>query len=171
MSRIEDVQAVIHSAVARGTSSLDRFLADRFPEAGAEQIEEMRLLSVEIVESIPVFIARAEQEAEARSLQHLLDPVLELATRYFVSPIDLLPEMTHGLAGLLDDAYLVLRILANLDRGPEPFLDWELDEPLAFLSGLLGTELSRKIDLLALQALREAESHIARFWEAMAAEA
>ena len=78
------------------------------------------------------------RRSEDRKLQHVVGPVLEHIARYFVSPIDLIPEMTYGLAGLLDDAYLVLRILKNLDRGSEPFLDWDLDEPLAFLRGSLG---------------------------------
>ena len=32
-------------------------------------------------------------------------------------------------------SYLLIRILENLDRGPERFLDWDLKYPLKNLSG------------------------------------
>ena len=45
-------------------------------------------------------------------------PLLEHAARYFINPVDLIPEMTKGMAGLLDDTYLALRILENLNVRP-----------------------------------------------------
>jgi hypothetical protein len=64
----------------------------------------------------------------------------------------MIPEMTLGLAGLLDDTYLLLRILKNLDRGPDPFLAWDLDHPLAFLRRLIGEEVARKLDERSIEA-------------------
>ena len=166
-----DIQAVIDSAKARGHEPLDRFIRGRLAQPMEGEVEEARDVCIEIIDAIPIFLARAKQEADARSLQHVVDPLLEHIARYFISPIDLIPEMTHGLAGLLDDTYLVLRILKNLDGGPEPFLDWELEEPILFLQGLVGSQISERLDALALEARQDAESKLFDLWEAMGAEA
>ena len=73
--------------------------------------------------------------------------------------------MTMGLAGLLDDTYLVLRILQNLDEGPEPFLDWDLEFPVAFLRGLVGKEIGSKLDALSRAAMEEVSQQLALVWE------
>ena len=49
-------------------------------------------------------------------------------SRYFVNPVDLIPEMTQGMAGLLDDTYLAFRILENLNRGSPPLMDTDFDD-------------------------------------------
>jgi hypothetical protein len=79
--------------------------------------------------------------------------------------------MTQGLAGLLDDTYLVLRILQNLDKGPKPFLDWDLDFPVAFLRGLVGEEIGGKLDTLSIAALEDVSQHLTILWEQVAHEA
>lgn len=168
---LADIQAVIDSARARGTEPLDRFIRFRLPDADGGEVAEVRDVCLEIIDGVPIFLARAEQESEERNLGHVVTPVLEHISRYFVSPIDLIPEMTYGLAGLLDDTYLVLRILKNLDRGAEPFLDWELDEPLAFLRGLLGKEIGEKLDHMSMQAVNDADEKFAKLWSEIGAKA
>ncbi len=59
----------------------------------------------------------------------LVGPLLDHAERYYLQPMDLIPEMTQGLPGLLDDSYLVIRFIQHLDKGPEEFLDWDLEYP------------------------------------------
>jgi len=98
-------------------------------------------------------------------------PILEQAAGYFLNPVDVIPEMTQGLGGLLDDAYLVLKVLEHLDKGPKPLLEWDLKEPLAFLGGLVGKDVSRQLDLVTLRYVEAAEAHFTRFWTSMAAEA
>ena len=168
---IADVQAVITSAKARGREPLDRFLKNRLPEAKDHQIRETGDVALEIIDSIPLFLARARQAAEQRGLTQVVAPILEQAAEYFLSPMDVIPEMTHGLAGLLDDAYLVLKILQRLDEGATPLLEWELDEPLELLSGLMGVETTRRLDLVSHQFMERAELHFTRYWESVAAEA
>ena len=119
----------------------------------------------EIIESVPLFLARASQEARQRQMVRTVQPVLDHAEQYFLRPVDLIPEMTMGLAGLLDDTYLVLRILENLDRGSEPFLDWDLEFPLAFLRGLVGREIGSKLDTISLTAMEEVSSQLNLVWE------
>ena len=120
-------------------------------------------LALEIIESVPLFLARAGQEAEQRQLTSVVTPLLNHAEWYFVQPVDLIPEMTQGLAGLLDDSYLVLRILQNLDRGPDRFLDWDLGHPLEFLRRLVGEEVARKLDARSMDAMQEIAYDIDQF--------
>jgi hypothetical protein len=135
------------------------------------KVQETAEVALEIIESVPVFLARASQEARERRMVKEVQPVLDHAETYFLRPVDLIPEMTLGLAGLLDDTYLVLRILQNLDRGPQPFLDWDLDHPVAFLRGLVGTEIGDKLDVLSLAALQEVSQQLSLVWEQMAHDA
>jgi len=168
---LEDIQAVIDSAKARGVDHLEGFIRHRVPEMPEAKVQEAAEVAIEIIESIPLFLARASQEARSRQMVRTVQPVLDHAERYFLRPMDLIPEMTLGLAGLLDDSYLVLRILQNLDRGPEPFLDWDLEFPLAFLRGLVGREIGSKLDALSVAAMEEVSQQLALVWEQASHEA
>jgi uncharacterized membrane protein YkvA (DUF1232 family) len=162
---LEDIQAVIDSAKARGVDHLESFIRHRAPAMPEPKVKEAAEVAVEIIESIPIFLARASQEARSRKMSRTIQPVLDHAERYFLRPVDLIPEMTMGLAGLLDDTYLVLRILRNLDRGPEPFLDWDLEFPLAFLRGLVGKEIGSQLDAMSVAAMEDFSQQLAMVWE------
>jgi uncharacterized membrane protein YkvA (DUF1232 family) len=168
---VEDIQAVIDSAKARGRGPLEGFIRRRVPGITEPKVQEAAEVAVEIIESVPVFLARASQEARSRKMVRVVQPVLDHAERYFLRPVDLIPEMTLGLAGLLDDAYLVLRILQNLDRGPEPFLDWDLEFPVAFLRSLVGREIGQKLDTLSAAAMEDVSQQMALVWEQVSHEA
>lgn len=162
---LEDIQAVIDSANARGIDHLEGFIRQKAPGMPEPQVQEAAEVALEIIESVPIFLARASQEARNRQMVRTVQPMLDHAERYFLRPLDLIPEMTLGLAGLLDDTYLVLRILQNLDRGPEPFLDWDLEFPLAFLRGLVGKEIGSKLDALSVAAMENFSQQLALAWE------
>jgi hypothetical protein len=166
---IPDILAIIESAKARGgMDALERFVAKALPEAEEFEVEEAAEVALEIIESIPIFLARARQEAMERGLTSVVLPLLDHAERYYLQPMDLLPEMTRGLPGLLDDTYLVIRIIENLDKGPEAFLDWDLDYPARFLQRLIGPSLTQRLDSIATQAMREVSSHLQELWARMA---
>jgi uncharacterized membrane protein YkvA (DUF1232 family) len=162
---LEDVQAVIDSAKARGVEHLETYIRHKAPGMTEAKVQEASEVAIEIIESVPIFLARAAQEARARKMVRTVQPVLEHAEQYFLRPVDLIPEMTMGLAGLLDDTYLVLRILQNLDRGPEPFLDWDLEFPLAFLRGLVGKEIGGQLDTLSVAAMEEVSQQLTLVWD------
>lgn len=165
---LTDIQAVIESAKSRGgMEALERYIQRRLPEAEAAEVREAAEVAVEIIESIPIFLARARQEAAQRQLRSVVGPLLDHAERYFLQPVDLIPEMTQGLAGLLDDCYLLLRILENLDKGPERFLDWDLQHPLSFLRSLVGLEVSRKLDAIAIDAMQQVSEYLNELWARM----
>lgn len=168
---LQDIQAVIDSAKARGIEHLEGFIRKKAPTLPPDKVQETAEVAVEIIEAIPIFLARAAQEARSRQMVGTVQPVLDHAERYFLRPVDLIPEMTQGLAGLLDDTYLVLRILENLDRGPQKFLDWDLAFPVAFLRSLVGEDIAHQLDAISLVALQDVSQHLALVWEQTAHEA
>jgi hypothetical protein len=162
---LADIVAIIESAKARdGRGALEKHIARTLPEAEASEVREAADVAIEVIESIPIFLARARQESEERGLRSIVDPLLDRAQRYYLQPVDLIPEMTQGLAGLLDDSYLVIRTLQNLDKGPQPFLDWDLDYPVRFLQRLIGAPIAQRLDRIALQALEEVSTHVEEVW-------
>lgn len=165
---LSDVQAVIESAHARGgIEALQKFIQRRLPEAEEAEVTEAAEVAVEIIESIPIFLARARQEADERSLTTMVGPLLNTAEQYFLQPLDLIPEMTQGLAGLLDDSYLFIRVLQHLDKGPEPFLDWDLEYPAQFLRTLVGPDISRQLDAIVIDAMQQIQAHLNELWSRM----
>jgi len=167
----EDLGAVIESAKSRGRGGLERHIRKRLPEASEEEVVEAAEVAVEIFDSIPVFLAAAQQAADERNLSMVVDPLLERAANYFTHPVDLMPEMTQGLAGLLDDSYLVLRILSNLERGPDPLVDWDLEYPTAFLKRLMSRDIVRQLDDMSIAAFQEVSGDMQGVWSDLSHEA
>ena len=166
---IADILAIIESAKARGgIDALERFIANRLPDSEESEVREAAEVALEVIESIPIFLARARQEASHRGLSSVVHPLLDHAERYYLQPMDLIPEMTQGLAGLLDDSYLVIWILQNLEKGPEAFLDWDLDYPARFLQRLIGPRISQRLDRIAHKAMEDVSQQLAEFWQKMA---
>ena len=126
---LEEIQAVIDSAKARGTDQLATYVRGRLPDASDTDVRDAAAVLLEIIESVPLILAATARGAAERNLAHVVQPVLDRAIRYFLHPVDLMPEMTLGLPGLLDDTYLVLRILQVLEEGPEPLVDWGPGSP------------------------------------------
>ena len=169
---IPDILAIIDSAKARGgTDALERYVAKALPEAEEFEVEEASKVALEIIESIPVFLARARQAGRERGLASMVTPLLDHAERYYLQPMDVIPEMTQGLPGLLDDSYLVIRIIEHLDKGPQEYLDWDLDYPARFLGRLMGPAVTQRLDRIADEAMEEVSAHLHDLWERMAHEA
>ncbi len=169
---IPDVLAVIQSAKARGgTEALERFVAKALPEAEEAEVAEAAQVALEIIESIPIFLARARQAGHERGLSSVVTPLLDHAERYYLQPMDLIPEMTQGLPGLLDDSYLVIKIIENLDKGPEEYLDWDLDYPARFLGRLMGPSVTQRLDKIAHDAMEEVSTHLQELWAQMSHQA
>ncbi len=77
-----------------------------------------------------------------------------------------MPEMTLGLPGLLDDTYLVLRILQALEEGPEPLVDWDLDHPTSLIRSLLEAPVSQQLDAMSALAFEEVIDDVKQTWGA-----
>ncbi len=161
---LEEIQAVIDSAKARGTDQLAIYVQGRLPDASDTDVRDAAAVLLEIIESVPLILAAAARGAEERNLAHIVQPVLDRAIRYFLHPVDLMPEMTLGLPGLLDDTYLVLRILQVLEEGPEPLVDWDLDHPTSLIRSLLGDTVSQHLDAMSTLAFEEIIDDVRESW-------
>lgn len=168
---ISNVQAVIDSAKARDSGKLQRFIAARVPEADEAEVAEASESALAVIETVPILLLEALRVARERGVARMVDPLLERAARYFVDPVDLIPEMTHGVPGLLDDAYLSIKILQHLNSGPQTFLEWDFDQPLGYLRALVGPEIAGRLDDLSVQALRDVSESVTQVWREMAREA
>ena len=168
---LSDLHAVVASARARGTGSLERLVAARDPDLGEAGIEEKVRQAVQIIEEVPSLLERAAERARKRGLASAIGPILDRGGEYLLRPVDLMPEMTQGLAGLVDDAYFVLCLLHSLEQGPDPLLEEDFTGRLDFLRGLTGEDVARRIDHLSAQTLLETETRLSEDWEKGAAEA
>ncbi len=163
---LEEIQAVIDSAKARGPDQLATYVRGRLPDASDVDVHDTAEVLLEIIESVPLVLAAAAREAEARNLAHIVQPVLDRATLYFLHPLDLMPEMTLGLPGLLDDTYLVFRILQVLEEGPEPLVEWDLDHPTALIRKLLEDSIGQRLDAISALAFEEVADDVRQSWGA-----
>ena len=169
---LADIVAIIESAKARGgQEALERHITKALPEATPDEVREAAEVATEVIESIPIFLARARQESGDRGLNSVVIPLLQHAENYYLQPVDLIPEMTQGLAGLLDDSYLVIRLLQNLERGPHKFLDWDLDYPVRFLQRLIGGSITQRLDRMAMDAMDEVSTQLTDLWQRISHEA
>ena len=164
---LADVRAVIDSAKVRDEGRLEDFIRATSPNSTDREVADAASVAIEVVETVPLLLARAAQAAEERGLGVVVNPLLDHAARYFINPVDLIPEMTLGMAGLLDDTYLAMRILENLNRGPDPLFDADFREPLRFLKRLVGPEISRKLDAASIFALQDVSTQVSRAWSEM----
>ena len=164
--KLDEIQAVIDSAKARGPDRLATYVRERLPDMSEAEVLDTAELLLEIIESVPLVLAAAAQEAEDRSLGHVVQPVLDRATRYFLHPVDLMPEMTLGLPGLLDDTYLVFRILQVLEEGPEPLVEWDLDHPTKLIRKLLEHSVGQQLDAISSLAFEEVADDVRQSWGA-----
>jgi len=163
---LAEIQAVIDSAKTRGADKLENYVRSRLPDAPATDVTEAADVLLEIIESVPLILAAAAQMAEERNLTSYVQPVLDRAVRYFLHPVDLMPEMTLGLPGLLDDTYLVLRILQVLEEGPEPLVEWDLDQPTSLIRSLLDETVGRQLDAMSSLAFAEVADEVRQSWGA-----
>lgn len=161
---LDDIKAVIESAKVRDDGKLEEFIRRMSPASTGEEVADTAKVAVEVVEMVPIVLACAAHAAEQRGLTSVVIPILDHAARYIVNPVDLIPEMTQGMAGLLDDTYLVFRILENLNRGSPPLMETDFGVPLRFLRRLVGPEISRKLDAASLFALQDVSTQVTRAW-------
>ena len=162
--KLDEIQAVIDSAKARGIDQLTAYVRGRLPRASDQDVNDTAEIVLEIIDSVPLILAAAAQGAHEQNLGHVVQPVLDRAARYFLHPVDLMPEMTLGLPGLLDDTYLVFRILQVLEEGPKPLVEWDLHHPIALLRNLMEDGVGRQLDAMSALAFEEIVDDVRQSW-------
>ena len=163
---LEEIQAVIESAKARGIDQLEAYVRARLPKSSDAEVQDASAVLLEIIESVPLILAAAAKGAEDRNLGHVVQPVLDRAISYFLHPLDLMPEMTLGLPGLLDDTYLVLRILQVLEEGPDPLVNWDLDQPTSLIRSLMEDSVGQQLDAISALAFEDVVDDVRQAWGA-----
>jgi uncharacterized membrane protein YkvA (DUF1232 family) len=169
MSQTDTIRAIITEQSSRDGSAL--FLVNAVRSrmgSGASQAEVHDAVGFcrDIITSVPVLIDRVREAAEANGVAPLVEPVLAHAERYFLLPVDALPEALLGELGLLDDAYLALSVIRLVQSDEQPLIEIDLTPPLSFLEKLLGDDV---LEQLQAEKTKAFESLLAAA-HAMAAE-
>ena len=97
-----------------------------------------------------------QQEAAAAGHPTALRPLIEMATKYFLEPNDLIPEH-QGLAGVLDDAYLALRVIEVASdylarTHGRPLIATDLGPANKLVAHLLGPQITQLLEMAVVGA-------------------
>ncbi len=153
---VTGIEAVIDSAARRDEGRLKTYLRDRLPKQPTdEELEEACTTAMECIQLVPTVLKSVSLAGKEKGLSTSVEPLLQYVVTYFVAPIDLIPEMTQGLAGLLDDTYLALKLVHSLNQTEEPLEDANYELPLAFLESLIGSKVAQSLDNYTWEALKE----------------
>ena len=81
---LADVRAVIDSAKVRDEGRLEDFIRATSPNSTDREVADAASVAIEVVETVPLLLARAAQAAEERGLGVVVNPLLDHAARYFI---------------------------------------------------------------------------------------
>ena len=152
MSRTDAIRRIIAEQDGRGAVSIEQFIRVRARNNTEAEIRDSIDYCREIINAVPVIIDQVRKTAEERGFSNWVEPLVAHAEDYFLEAEDYLPEKQLGAFGLLDDAYVALKVLSFLHAGPDPVLKVEVDGPLDFLRQVLGDEATAKLDSVAAGA-------------------
>ena len=167
MSQTDRIREIIatYSVTGPGTRLLEGALRSRLGETASQaEVDNAVGFCRDIINAVPVLLDRVREAARMHGLSPLVEPVLEHAETYFVSPRDALPEAMFGQAGLLDDAYLALSVIKLVQTEERPLVEIDLSQPLSFLEKVLPDaelETLRQERAKAFQALLAAVQSLA----------
>jgi uncharacterized membrane protein YkvA (DUF1232 family) len=139
MSQTAAIRAIIGRERARGAAVLAGAVRSRHGAgASAAEVDDAVGFRREIIDAVPLLLDTLREAAREQGIGPLVEPMLAQAETYFVSPLDAMPEALLGELGLLDDAYLALRVISLLQSGEQALIRVDLAAPLTFLEQLLG---------------------------------
>jgi uncharacterized membrane protein YkvA (DUF1232 family) len=110
------------------------------------------------VEGTPDLLDAAFDAATAAGAGPAMQPIFDAALKYWQDPVDLVPD-DLGMLGLLDDAYLSLRLLESVSavqraKTGRPLLSIDLEEINHRARQLLGEPTAARLDELVEETLR-----------------
>lgn len=141
----QQLREIITDAQITGSDPLERYLQRAGPPQSTELADPAEYAR-QIIDGIPALLANVGRAAEERGVGLLVQPLLEHAAAYFVEPLDHAPELAFGVVGLLDDAYLALRIVNLIQETYQPLVRVDVPGQLAFLRQALGPDLIASLD-------------------------
>lgn len=136
---------IISDARLVGADRLEDFVSRSATLEGA-QVEMTVQRALDIIEGIPALLDAVEEAAEIHGIGLMVRPLLDHASDYFLNPLDHAPELAFGVTGLLDDAYLSLRLVHLVQLTFQPLVPTDVEQQLHFLRELLGSELVAQLD-------------------------
>ncbi len=109
------------------------------------------------VEGTPDLLDAAFEAATAAGAGPAMRPIFDAALKYWQEPVDLVPD-DLGMLGLLDDAYLSLRLLESVSvvqkaKTGRPLLSIDLEGVNHRARQLLGEETAARLDELVEETL------------------
>jgi hypothetical protein len=169
MSRTDQIREVIAEQQGRG-EMLEDFIRVRARDNPEEQIKEAIAFGREIIEAVPTILDRMREVANERGFRNRVEPMIAQAEDYFLDADDILPESQFGEFGLLDDAYVALKVVDLVHTKP-PLLEVDLGGPIDFLRQVLGDDALAMLDAEVEKATARMQAHMDRIREAAQREA
>jgi uncharacterized membrane protein YkvA (DUF1232 family) len=145
MMNTQQLREIITDAQITVSDPLERYLQRAAP-VGSAELADPAAFARQIIDGVPALLADVARAAEERGVGLLVQPLLEHAAAYFVEPLDHAPELAFGVVGLLDDAYLALRIVHLIQETYQPLVRVDVAGQLAFLRQVLGPDLVTTLD-------------------------
>lgn len=145
MSRTDQIRQIIAEQRGRGLPVLEDFINLRARDSTEQERREALEFCQEIIEAVPLILDKVREAADERGFRNWVEPLVAQAEDYFLEADDLLPESSFGEFGLLDDAYLAMRIVSLVHSDP-PLLELGLDGAIDFVRQLLGAEALAMLD-------------------------
>lgn len=153
-----------HIAAVRGQPNAEAGLRSRLAEVLGDpnhpQTEQVVQAVNGAIDSIPVILQNMAAAAQQAGIAHLIAPLFQQVTHYFLRGDDLIPDH-HGTLGLLDDAYLVHAFLGRVNLAYQantgrPLLMFDPSPTLQVLGGIIGAQATTTLDQAVVQGVESA---------------
>ena len=153
-----------HIASVRGQPHAAEALRQRLSQipivSGPAQIAQFEQALNGAIDWIPQIIEQVSVAGQQAGIDHLLVPILQQISHYFLAEEDLIPDH-QGTLGLLDDAYLAHAYLHQLNAAYQantgfPLLALNPSATLEVLRVVLGPQITNQLDQVVMQGVGQA---------------
>lgn len=124
------------------------------------QIDQYEQTLNSAIDVIPLIIEQVTMAAQQAGITHLLAPMLQQVTYYFLNNDDLIPD-SQGTLGLLDDAYLAHAFLYQVNIAYQTntgflLLAFDPSPTIQVLRTVLGPQITTQLDQVVVQGVNQA---------------
>jgi len=151
----ESIRQLIATAKSQDRGQLRAFLQRRISKPDQENLRRAFDSIIYYLDMVPVIVDMVSGSAAKQGVDPIVAPLVEFVTRRFTDPANRVGQPNYELIGLLDDAYVTMRVLDQLPRTPEPLHTLEMRDYNLFVLSLLGPEHGEKAEHDIEQAFAE----------------
>ena len=124
---------------------------------GDDPLDTLQAFAEGYIAEVPDTLEAAQAVAASANMRPQLLPVLKVAEAFFLQPPDL-PADHQGMLALLDEAYLVHRLVEEINdryiaHGGEPLLPLDTTRANVIVHQLLGDEFANQLDQAVISAV------------------